>query len=70
MSIREYAQQLCMQADKCQFGLSRDERLRDQLVFGLNDKVAISKLLEQDFSTLTFESTINIAEAHQNLSQT
>uniref|UniRef100_A0A1I8I3D3 MADS-box domain-containing protein n=1 Tax=Macrostomum lignano TaxID=282301 RepID=A0A1I8I3D3_9PLAT len=70
MSIREYAQQLCMQADKCQFGLSRDERLRDQLVFGLNDKVAISKLLEQDFSTLTFETAINIAEAHQNLSQT
>lgn len=68
-SIREFAQRLCTQAEKCQFGEAKDERLRDQFLFGLNEKVAIGKLLEQDHAALTFEEAIGTAEAHQNLTQ-
>jgi transposase InsO family protein len=68
-SVRAFAERLLKASDKCMFS-NKEERLRDQFVFGLNDKAIIAKLLVKNHDELTFKTAVAEAEAISALKDT
>lgn len=60
-SIADYLIELKMLSQNCDFGSFREQALRDQLIFGVNQERIQSKLLSE--TTLTFDGTCQIAES-------
>ena len=57
-SFQNYLADLNKLVKTCCFGVNRDERLRDQIVFGVNDNEIRTKLLDK--SILSLEETLKI----------
>ena len=63
--VATYVRKLRAAAEECDFKSTLDERLRDQLVFGLKNKDAVQKLLTEDISKLGLDRATKIATANE-----
>ena len=68
-SIRAFVRKLRAAAESCQFGNNADERIRDQLVFGLQNRDLLRRMLTEDSATLTLEGAITIATAYESVTK-
>ena len=64
-SVLKYIRKLRCAAEDCQFGTQLEDRLRDQLVFGIRSTEALQKMLTEKLDVLTLKKATEIALAHE-----
>ena len=64
-TVKVFVRKLRNAAEDCQFGTQLEDRLRDQLVFGISNKEARCKMLTEDLTSLTLDKAIQLAIAHE-----
>ena len=64
-TVKVFVRKLRNAAEDCQFDSQLEDRLRDQLVFGIRNREARCKMLTEDLKTLTLDKAIQLAVAHE-----
>ena len=64
-SVSDFVRKLRYAAINCEFGTQLEDRLRDQLVFGIGSRDALKKMLILKLSDLTLKKAIDIALADE-----
>ena len=64
-SVLTYIRKLRNAAEDCKFGGQLEDRLRDQLVFGVKSADALRKMLTEKLDVLTLKKATEIALAHE-----
>jgi len=63
--VKTYVRMLQHAAADCAFGNQLEDRIRDQLVFGLSNKDAVKKMLTEALADLTLKKAIEIASSYE-----
>jgi len=64
-NVNTYLRKLKNASEECVFGVQLNDRLRDQLVFGLSNKDALKRMLTEKLDDLTLEKATEIANSYE-----